>query len=134
VSVLAGLVTAVRAGESRDGLAAAAPALRQAASAFASDGISVGDGLRWGWLATVPPLIDAMINAAEAAGQGLTATEARWMAAGPGWPVQPRDRRPAVHQLAYRPVHLSKVFAKLGISSRGQLHNVLPGSPDAPGH
>ncbi len=151
-----------------DGLAAAAPALRQAASAFASDGISVGDGLRWGWLATVPPLflwdddgwravvarqvrlarkagalenlplhlqtagiitawsgafgaaaaliaeseavceatgaripsyaalvlaglrgsqaeavplIDAMINAAEAAGQGLTATEARWMAA-----------------------------------------------------
>jgi DNA-binding CsgD family transcriptional regulator len=39
-----------------DGLAAAAPALRHAASAFASDRIPVGDGLRWGWLATVPPL------------------------------------------------------------------------------
>ncbi len=151
-----------------DGLPAAAPALRQAASAFAGDGISVGDGLRWGWLASVPPLLlwdddgwraivagqvrlarnagaletlplhlatagiitawsgafgaaaaliaeseavceatgaripsyaalvlaglrgsqaeavplmDAMINAAEAAGQGLTATAARWMAA-----------------------------------------------------
>ena len=151
-----------------DGLAAAAPALRRAASTFAGDGISVGDGLRWGWLASVPPLllwdddgwravvagqvrlarnagaletlplhlatagiitawsgafgaaaaliaeseavceatgaripsyaalvlaglrgsqaeaiplIDATINAAEAAGQGLTATAARWMAA-----------------------------------------------------
>ena len=30
--------------------------------------------------------------------------------------------------------HLSKVFAKLGINSRGQLHRVLPGGPDAPGH
>jgi DNA-binding CsgD family transcriptional regulator len=29
--------------------------------------------------------------------------------------------------------HLSKVFAKLGITSRGQLHRVLPGGPDAPG-
>jgi DNA-binding CsgD family transcriptional regulator len=29
--------------------------------------------------------------------------------------------------------HLSKVFAKLGISSRGQLHRVLPGGPDPPG-
>jgi DNA-binding CsgD family transcriptional regulator len=29
--------------------------------------------------------------------------------------------------------HLSKVFAKLGVSSRGQLHRVLPGSPDGPG-
>jgi hypothetical protein len=36
-----------------DGLPAAVPTLRQAASAFASDGISVGDGLRWGWLATI---------------------------------------------------------------------------------
>ena len=26
--------------------------------------------------------------------------------------------------------HLSKVFAKLGISSRGQLHRVLPAEPD----
>jgi DNA-binding CsgD family transcriptional regulator len=26
--------------------------------------------------------------------------------------------------------HLGKVFAKLGISSRGQLHRVLPGGPD----
>jgi ATP/maltotriose-dependent transcriptional regulator MalT len=26
--------------------------------------------------------------------------------------------------------HLSKVFAKLGISSRGQLHRILPGDPD----
>jgi DNA-binding CsgD family transcriptional regulator len=26
--------------------------------------------------------------------------------------------------------HLSKVFAKLGISSRGELHRVLPGDPD----
>ncbi len=29
--------------------------------------------------------------------------------------------------------HLSKVFAKLGVTSRGQLHRVLPGSQDAPG-
>jgi DNA-binding CsgD family transcriptional regulator len=28
--------------------------------------------------------------------------------------------------------HLRKVFAKLGISSRGQLHRVLPGDPDHP--
>jgi DNA-binding CsgD family transcriptional regulator len=30
--------------------------------------------------------------------------------------------------------HLSKVFTKLGITSRGQLHRVLPGGPNAPGH
>jgi DNA-binding CsgD family transcriptional regulator len=30
--------------------------------------------------------------------------------------------------------HLGKVFAKLGISSRGQLHRVLPGRPAGPGH
>ncbi len=36
-----------------DGLPAAAPTLRQAASAFASDGVSADDGLRWGWLATM---------------------------------------------------------------------------------
>jgi DNA-binding CsgD family transcriptional regulator len=30
--------------------------------------------------------------------------------------------------------HLGKVFAKLGVSSRGQLHRVLPGGQDAPGH
>ncbi len=29
--------------------------------------------------------------------------------------------------------HLGKVFAKLGISSRGQLHRALPGGQDAPG-
>ncbi len=29
--------------------------------------------------------------------------------------------------------HLRKVFRKLGISSRGQLHRVLPGAPDTPG-
>ena len=29
--------------------------------------------------------------------------------------------------------HLGKVFTKLGISSRGQLHRVLPGGPDTPG-
>jgi DNA-binding NarL/FixJ family response regulator len=29
--------------------------------------------------------------------------------------------------------HLSKVFTKLGITSRGQLHRVLPGGPDGPG-
>jgi hypothetical protein len=34
-----------------DGLPAAAPTLRLAVSAFASAGISVGDGLRWGWMA-----------------------------------------------------------------------------------
>ena len=34
-----------------DGAAAAAPALRQAASAFASGDRSAEDGLRWGWLA-----------------------------------------------------------------------------------
>jgi DNA-binding CsgD family transcriptional regulator len=36
---------------STDGLLAAAPVLRQAASAFASADISVGDGLRWGLMA-----------------------------------------------------------------------------------
>jgi DNA-binding CsgD family transcriptional regulator len=30
--------------------------------------------------------------------------------------------------------HLGKVFTKLGISSRGQLHRVLTGGPDGPGH
>jgi DNA-binding NarL/FixJ family response regulator len=30
--------------------------------------------------------------------------------------------------------HLTKVFAKLGITSRGQLHRILTGGPDAPGH
>jgi DNA-binding CsgD family transcriptional regulator len=35
---------------STDGLAAAAPMLRQAASAFASDGIPAADRLRWGWM------------------------------------------------------------------------------------
>jgi DNA-binding CsgD family transcriptional regulator len=30
--------------------------------------------------------------------------------------------------------HLSKVFNKLGITSRNQLHRVLPGSPDAVGN
>jgi DNA-binding CsgD family transcriptional regulator len=30
--------------------------------------------------------------------------------------------------------HLSKVFTKLDISSRGQLHRVLTGGPDGPGH
>ena len=34
-----------------DGRAAAAPALQRAISAFASADISVGDGLRWGWMA-----------------------------------------------------------------------------------
>jgi DNA-binding CsgD family transcriptional regulator len=29
--------------------------------------------------------------------------------------------------------HLSRVFAKLGITPRGQLHRVLPDGPDAPG-
>jgi DNA-binding CsgD family transcriptional regulator len=29
--------------------------------------------------------------------------------------------------------HLSKVFIKLGISSRGQLHRAMPGDPDTPG-
>ncbi len=35
-----------------DGRAAAAPTLRQAASAFAGADVSAGGGLRWGWLAT----------------------------------------------------------------------------------
>ena len=35
-----------------DGPAAAAPALRQAASAFASADISAEEGIRWGWLAS----------------------------------------------------------------------------------
>ncbi len=34
----------------------------------------------------------------------------------------------STHTVQY---HLGKVFAKLGISSRGQLHRVLPGGPDA---
>jgi DNA-binding NarL/FixJ family response regulator len=29
--------------------------------------------------------------------------------------------------------HLSKVFIKLGISSRGQLHRAMPGDPDTAG-
>jgi DNA-binding CsgD family transcriptional regulator len=37
--------------------AGAAPALRQAASAFASEGLSADDGLRWGWLAQVAAIV-----------------------------------------------------------------------------
>ena len=149
-----------------DGLPAAVPTLRQAVSVFAGDGISAGEGLRWGWLsastanslwdddgfhaittrqiqlarnagaldrlpvqldsagmiaawrgdfrvaasliaeadavceatgsripsyvapllhclrgsqAEAVPMIDAMINSAEAGGQGITVTVARWM-------------------------------------------------------
>jgi DNA-binding CsgD family transcriptional regulator len=36
----------------------------------------------------------------------------------------------STHTVQY---HLSKVFAKLGIDSRGQLHHVLPGGPDSSG-
>jgi hypothetical protein len=40
-----------------DGLAAAAPTLRQAVSLFAGDGISAGDRLRRGWIALAAPLM-----------------------------------------------------------------------------
>jgi DNA-binding CsgD family transcriptional regulator len=39
-----------------DGLAAAAPALRQAVSLFAGDGVSAGDRLRWSYLALWPAI------------------------------------------------------------------------------
>jgi DNA-binding CsgD family transcriptional regulator len=42
---------------SPDGLAAAAPALRQAVSLFAGDSISTRDRLRWGWLAQAAALM-----------------------------------------------------------------------------
>jgi DNA-binding CsgD family transcriptional regulator len=42
---------------SPDGLGAAAPALRQALSLFASDSISARDRLRWGWLAQAAALM-----------------------------------------------------------------------------
>jgi len=40
-----------------DGLAAAAPTLRQAVSLFAGDGVSAGDRLRRGWIALAAPLM-----------------------------------------------------------------------------
>jgi hypothetical protein len=51
------------------------------------------------------------------------------------WPGAYRPRHAArlfisSHTVQY---HLGKVFAKLGIASRGQLHRVLPGGPDVPG-
>jgi hypothetical protein len=196
-----------------DGLAAAAPAPRQAEAAFASADTPVEERLRWAWLATMAaeylwdadgwlantaqavrlardvgalnqlpislqaqagvitwcgdfpaaealitetrlvceatgtrmapvaamhlaalrgreseaaPLIEATFAAATAGGQGTAVTFARWMtahrpdrhqgqsgadppgkpgrAACPRRPVQPRDRRPAIHQLPHRPV------------------------------
>jgi DNA-binding CsgD family transcriptional regulator len=39
--------------------------------------------------------------------------------------VEPRDRGPALPQCPHRPVHLRRVFSKLGISSRSQLQNVM---------
>jgi hypothetical protein len=43
--------------------------------------------------------------------------------------VEPRDRHPPVHQRTHRPLPPAQSFAKLGITSRSQLGNVLPSSP-----
>jgi hypothetical protein len=50
-------------------------------------------------------------------------------AARPRRPLQPRDRQPAVISPRTVEYHLHKLFAKLGISSRGELDRVLAGAP-----
>jgi DNA-binding CsgD family transcriptional regulator len=140
-----------------DGLAAAAPALRQAVTAFTSADTPVEERLRWSWLAPMAAEYlweIGMEGFAERTRRELQAT---------GETARKRTAQPAVeasreltsqeaqvarlvgdglsnpeigarlfissHTVQY---HLSKVFAKLGITSRGQLHQVLAGGPDTP--
>ncbi len=72
-------------------------------------------------------------QAAAAASQELTAQEAqvaRLARDGLSNPEIGARLFISSHTVQY---HLGKVFTKLGISSRGQLHGVLPGGPNAPG-
>jgi hypothetical protein len=150
---------------------AAAPALRQAVSLFASDSVSVGDRLRWSYaVGTIAArggdfgAAAGLVAEANAVGEATGSRiphpapprarpcppALRRMAAPSGPPRRLGSSsgplmtfcRPSVWRLlpngpgesfwprGNRPYHLGKVFAKLGISSRGQLHQVLPGGRD----
>jgi DNA-binding CsgD family transcriptional regulator len=71
-------------------------------------------------------------QAADTASQGLTAQEAQVAQLARDGLSNPEIAGRmfiSAHTVQY---HLGKVFTKLGISSRGQLHRALPGTPEAP--